>query len=84
MASLLAKSDPHSAIDHTKKAIALGYDAPDVWRALGHHYAEIGAWKESLEAFNRYLEAPPAGNEAEREATRAFVKETVLPRVLAP
>ena len=84
MASLVARSDPHSAIDHAKKAIALGYDAPGVWRALGHHYAEIGAWKESLEAFNRYLETPVSGDEAERESTRAFVKETVLPRVLDP
>jgi tetratricopeptide (TPR) repeat protein len=79
---LVGKQNPALALSHYEKARSGGLDARMVDRALGYLYAEVGEWVKSLEAFNRYFEATSEGNAPEREATRVFVNEHVLPRVL--
>jgi tetratricopeptide (TPR) repeat protein len=82
LANIAAGTDPALAIRHAVKAREAGFDPSLVERTLGYLHAEVGAWKESLEAFTRYLETRPSGDEAEREAARRFVNEKVVPRLL--
>ncbi|MBI4606552.1 MAG: hypothetical protein HY721_31700, partial [Planctomycetes bacterium] len=63
-----------------------GSEDPAIDREAGYLHAEAGRWKESLDAFVRYLERTPAldgsGREdAARRAAKDFVKEHVLPHV---
>ncbi len=86
LAELIGSTDPHLAIAHLEKAKEAGYTEPELDRALGYRHADLGRWKDSLDAFNRYLDRTgpldAAGREdPARNAAKEFVRRSVLPHV---
>jgi tetratricopeptide (TPR) repeat protein len=89
LGSLLRSSDPFAALEHYLQARELsarrGQQAmtASLDLEIGRLCAELGRWKESLEAFQRFLESREAGiSEAEKHEARRFVDEKVIPHLL--
>jgi tetratricopeptide (TPR) repeat protein len=67
-------NEPGLAVQQYREAAALMPDHPDVWAALGDSLMDANRGTEARQAYERYLELAPEGNQARRlrKALRAL------------
>ncbi|MGQ9591998.1 MAG: tetratricopeptide repeat protein [Planctomycetota bacterium] len=82
LAELVRAERPDLAAAHLERAKTAGADPAFVDWKLGYLYAELGRWKDALEAFERYLSSPEAAEERTRAEARAFVRDRVIPALV--
>ena len=82
LANWIWREEPELAIRFCLLAQERGFKGASVNLRLGYSYAKLGQWGASLDAFNRFLEAPETKKHEARVAVRAFVSEELLPKLL--
>ncbi len=77
LAVLIQKESPQEAIEFLERSLGLGHDRSLIALQLGHVYADLEKWGESLDHFRDFLEH--SEDVAQIERVRKFVNKTVIP-----